>query len=94
MTNSLSIPTLDDVARASGVSTATVSRCLNAGNKVSKDTREKVMKAVDALGYTPNFSARAMAAKRTFTIGAIIPTVENAIFARGLQAFQETLHDW
>jgi LacI family transcriptional regulator len=33
-----------------------------------------------------------MAAKRTFTIGAIIPTMENAIFARGLQAFQEELH--
>ena len=34
-----------------------------------------------------------MAAKRTHTIGTIIPTMENAIFARGLQAFQETLHD-
>jgi LacI family transcriptional regulator len=87
-----SIPTLDDVARAAGVSTATVSRCLNSKNKVSKGTLEKVMMAVDALGYTPNFNARAMAAKRTHTIGAIIPTMENAIFARGLQAFQETLH--
>ncbi|WP_342076124.1 LacI family DNA-binding transcriptional regulator [Yoonia sp. SS1-5] len=87
------IPTLEDVARRAGVSTATVSRCLNAQHKVSQDTREKVMKAVDALGYTPNFGARAMAAKRTHTIGAIVPTMENAIFARGLQAFQETLHD-
>lgn len=50
------------------------------------------MKTVESLGYTPNFGARAMAAKRTFTIGAIIPTMENAIFARGLQAFQEELH--
>ncbi len=50
------------------------------------------MKAVDALGYTPNFGAKVMAAKRTFTIGAIIPTMENAIFARGLQAFQEELN--
>ena len=37
------------------------------------------------------FGARALAAKRTNTIGAIIPTMENAIFARGLQAFQEEL---
>ena len=88
-----SVPTLDDVARAAGVSTATVSRCLNAKQTVSKEAREKVMKAVDALGYTPNFIARAMAAKRTYTIGAIIPTMENAIFARGLQAFQEALHE-
>ncbi|QUJ76970.1 LacI family DNA-binding transcriptional regulator [Sulfitobacter albidus] len=86
------IPTLDDVARAANVSTATVSRCLNDKSKVSRETRERVMRAVDALGYTPNFNARAMAARRTHTIGAIIPTMENAIFARGLQAFQETLH--
>ena len=49
------------------------------------------MAAVDQLGYAPNFGARALAAKRTNTIGAIIPTMENAIFARGLQAFEEAL---
>jgi LacI family transcriptional regulator len=87
-----SIPTLDDVARAAGVSTATVSRCLNLPKHVAKPTFDRVMKAVDALGYTPNFGAKVMAAKRTFTIGAIIPTMENAIFARGLQAFQEELN--
>lgn len=87
------IPTLDDVAREAGVSTATVSRCLNEKQKVSKETLARVTKAIDKLGYTPNFNARAMAARRTHTIGAIIPTMENAIFARGLQAFQEALHD-
>ncbi|MCL6284620.1 LacI family DNA-binding transcriptional regulator [Ruegeria sp. 2012CJ41-6] len=87
-----SAPTLDDVARQAGVSTATVSRCLNAPDRVVEATRQRVMQAVEALGYTPNFAARVMAAKRTFTIGAIIPTMENAIFARGLQAFQEELH--
>ena len=86
------IPTVQDVAIAAGVSTATVSRCLNEKQKVSLKTRERVMEAVERLGYTPNFNARAMAAKRSHTIGAIIPTMENAIFARGLQAFQETLH--
>jgi DNA-binding LacI/PurR family transcriptional regulator len=92
MTTPRSIPTLDDVARVAGVSTATVSRCLNEEQKVSAKTRERVMKVINELGYTPNFNARAMAAKRTNTIGAIIPTMENAIFARGLQAFQETLY--
>lgn len=86
------VPTLDDVARAAGVSTATVSRSLNLPKNVAKPTFDRVMKAVDALGYTPNFGAKVMAAKRTFTIGAIIPTMENAIFARGLQAFQEELN--
>ncbi len=87
-----SAPTLDDVARKAGVSTATVSRCLNAPDRVVPKTREKVLKAVNSLGYSPNFGARALAAKRTHTIGAVIPTMENAIFARGLQAFQEELH--
>jgi LacI family transcriptional regulator len=84
-------PTLEDVARAADVSTATVSRCLNTPGKVSDDTRLRVMEAVAALGYAPNFGARAMASRRTRTIGAVIPTMENAIFARGLQAFQEEL---
>lgn len=94
MTNEIqSAPTLDDVARVAGVSTATVSRCLNLPGKVSEKTRSKVMQAIEDLGYTPNFGARVMASRRSYTIGAIIPTMENAIFARGLQAFQETLHD-
>lgn len=85
-------PTLEDVARHANVSTATVSRCLNTPDRVVKKTRDRVMQAVHDLGYSPNFGARVLAAKRTNTIGAIIPTMENAIFARGLQAFQEELH--
>lgn len=85
------VPTLEDVADLAGVSTATVSRCLNFPDRVSERTRARVMNAVSDLGYAPNFGARALAAKRTNTFGAIIPTMENAIFARGLQAFQEEL---
>ncbi len=92
MSSIRSVPTLDDVAKSAGVSTATVSRCLNSPGQVVESTRLRVMRAVEELGYTPNFGARVMAAKRTFTVGAIIPTMENAIFARGLQAFQEELH--
>lgn len=85
------IPTLEDVAARAGVSTATVSRCLNTPDKVVEQTRQRVMEAVEVLGYAPNFSAQALAAKRTRTIGAIIPTMENAIFAEGIQAFQDVL---
>ncbi|NOC90715.1 MULTISPECIES: LacI family DNA-binding transcriptional regulator [unclassified Ruegeria] len=92
MSKHRSAPTLDDVAKAAGVSTATVSRCLNTPQQVVEATRKRVLSAVDTLGYTPNFAARVMAARRSFTIGAIIPTMENAIFARGLQAFQEEIH--
>jgi LacI family transcriptional regulator len=85
------VATLADVARHAGVSTATVSRCLNTPEQVVEDTRKRVMAAVAELGYTPNFGARALAAKQTNTVGAVIPTMENAVFARGIQAFQEEL---
>lgn len=88
-----SAPTLNDVAKAAGVSTATVSRCLNSPERVIETTRKRVLQAVESLGYTPNFAAQVMAANRSFTIGAIIPTMDNAIFARGLQEFQDQLRE-
>ncbi len=89
--NKPGIPTLDDVAREAKVSTATVSRCLNSPDQVSTKTRDKILKVVKDLGYSPNFGAQALAAKRTNTFGAVVPTMNNAIFAAGLQAFQEEL---
>lgn len=86
-------PTLSDVAKAAGVSTATVSRCLNEPDRVVAATRERVLSAVERLGYTPDFGGRALASRRTGTVGAVIPTMENAIFARGIQAFQEALSE-
>jgi len=85
------LPTLEHVAAAAGVSTATVSRCLNEPEKVSEKTHARVMAAVAELNYFPNFGARAIAANRTGIFGAVIPTMENAIFARGIEAFQNTL---
>lgn len=84
-------PTLRDVALHAGVSTATVSRCLNTPSAVREETRRRVQNAVESLGYTPHFAGQALASNRTNTIGAVIPTMENAIFARGLQAVEEEL---
>jgi LacI family transcriptional regulator len=86
-------PTLHDVARQAGVSTATVSRVLNSPALVTESTRELVLRTVDELGYMPHFGGRALVSNRSNTMGAVIPTMDNAIFARGLQAFQETLSD-
>lgn len=85
------LPTIEDVARLAGVSTATVSRSLNSPDRVRAKTRQAVERAVLELGYTPNFAGQVLASNRTNTIGAIIPTMENAIFARAIQALQETL---
>jgi LacI family transcriptional regulator len=88
---SSSSPTLSDVAKLAGVSTATVSRCLNDPDRVVPETRARVMRAVEELSYTPHFGGQVLASRKSNTVGAVIPTMENAIFARGLQAFEEEL---
>ncbi|MEM6987530.1 MAG: LacI family DNA-binding transcriptional regulator [Pseudomonadota bacterium] len=85
------LPTLEDVARLADVSTATVSRCINAPERVAAATRARIESAIDALGYTPNFGARALVMRRTGIVGAVIPTLSSAIFSRAIQAFQHEL---
>src|SRR3546814_4820534 len=82
---------LSDVAAISGVSTATVSRCLNRPERVSADLRARVRTAIDALGYVPDAAARALASRRSRTIGAVVPTLSNPIFAAGVQGLETTL---
>lgn len=85
------LPTIEDVARAAGVSTATVSRVLNRPGEVREALRQKVLSAVAELGYVPNAGARAMKLRRSGTVGAIFPTVDNAIFAKAIDALQRRL---
>ncbi len=82
-------PTLTDVARLADVSTATVSRVLNNSGQVSEDRKRAVEEAIEALGYVPNSAARSLVSQRYNTIGAIVPTLENATFARLVEAFQK-----
>ena len=86
-------PRLEDVARLAGVSTATVSRVLNHPESVTPQMRHSVLTAVDTLGYIPHGAARALASRRSNTVGAVIPTIDNAIFARSVQAFQDRLFE-
>ena len=60
-------PTIQDVARFAGVSTATVSRALSQPERVSEATRQRISDAVEATGYTLNQSARSL---RQRTAGA------------------------
>ncbi|MFT5506210.1 MAG: LacI family transcriptional regulator, partial [Gammaproteobacteria bacterium] len=89
-----SVPTtasLDDVARHAGVSTATVSRVLNKPEIVSEKNRAAVNLSIKTLGYIPDGAARALASRHTRTIGAVVPTLDNAIFATGIQGLQRQL---
>ena len=74
-------PTMNDVARAANVGTMTVSRVLNGSAKVSKETAERVYKAITRLGYRPNEMARALRGLKTRTIGVIVPYLCDPFFA-------------
>jgi LacI family transcriptional regulator len=64
-------PTINDVARLSGVSKKTVSRVINRSPLLTDETRERVEKVIQELGYVPNPQARALALRRNFLIGLI-----------------------
>ena len=77
-----------DVAAAAGVSTATVSRTFNAPEKVAPAVRERVLAAAAALGWMPHAAGSALAKRRTYIVGAVIPTLDNEIFAAQVGAMQ------
>ncbi|MBA4788781.1 MAG: LacI family DNA-binding transcriptional regulator [Rhizobiales bacterium] len=83
--------TLEDVARLAGVSTATVSRALSRPDLLQEDTLARVQGAIARLHYVPGGAARALASGKTLTIGAVVPTLDHAIFARAIQAMQTEL---
>ncbi|MET3653029.1 LacI family transcriptional regulator [Dyella japonica] len=64
-------PTIKDVAKRSGVSLKTVSRVINREASVRADTREKVERAIEALGYQPNPSARGLRSTHAYAIGLV-----------------------
>jgi LacI family gluconate utilization system Gnt-I transcriptional repressor len=83
--------TLDDVANLAGVSPITVSRVLRKPGAVSQGLRLRVDAAVKELGYVPNLAASRLASSRSHTIGVIVPTLYNVIFAEYLFALHEVL---
>ena len=87
---------LGDVAQHSGVSTATVSRVINNPEKVAAKNRLAVNTSIEALGYIPDGAARALASRHYRIIGAVVPTLDNALFAAGIQSLQRRLrqHDY
>jgi LacI family transcriptional regulator len=80
-----------DVARAAGVSLATASRALGDPGLVLPRTQERVRQAAEMLAYVPHGAARALASRRSRTIGAVLPTVDNPIFASATQSLAREL---
>src|SRR5881227_222089 len=74
-------PTLYDVSRLSGVSSATVSRVFSGKARVSDEVRQRVMDVAKQLAYQPSHAARALAGRQTQTLGAIFPEIAGGFYA-------------
>ncbi|WP_297202127.1 LacI family DNA-binding transcriptional regulator [uncultured Pluralibacter sp.] len=77
--------TMLDVSLRAGVSKATVSRVLNGTGQVKESTRQQVFKAMEELGYRPNFLARSLANQTSNSIGLVVSTFDGFYFGRLLQ---------
>ena len=73
--------TMRDVANHVGVSIATVSHVINNTRYVSEELRQRIMEAMDELGYQRNALARALRSKQSHTLGVIVPDITNPFFA-------------
>ncbi len=85
--------TLKDVARTANVSVATVSRVLNNSPSVTTKTKDLVNNVIQELSFSPSPMARALNTGRTRTVGALVPTLDHAIFSKFLQALEKRLSD-
>lgn len=86
------IPTMHDVARLAGVSQSTVSRVLNENMShipISEETKQKILNAVEQLGYQPNMIARSLRTQRTQMIAVMIGDISNAFYHPIVRAVQD-----
>ena len=85
--------TIDDVARAAGVSTASVSRALSGSRGVRVETLRKVTAAANSLDYRVNPVASALRGKVTRTVGMVVPDIVNPFFPAVVKAVDDALHN-
>jgi LacI family gluconate utilization system Gnt-I transcriptional repressor len=82
---------LSDVAAVAGVAPMTVSRVLNAPERVTAATAQRVRAAIEQLGYVPNLVAGGLSSRRTRMVAAIVPTMAHPMFAELVQNFTDVL---
>lgn len=73
---------IKDIARITGVSTATVSRVINDNGRFSEETRARVNEAINKLGYRSNVVAKSLRTMKSLSIGVIVPDITNEFFSR------------
>jgi DNA-binding LacI/PurR family transcriptional regulator len=86
-------PSSTEVAKVAGVSQSAVSRTFTAGASVSERTRKKVIKAAEALGYSPNMLPRILLTNRSRLVAIVIGEMSNPYYARVLEEFSRVLQE-
>lgn len=86
--------TMKDVAKAAGVSVATVSRVLNAPETVKEETRKIVQENIDAMQYIPNFLGRNLRQLSTKRLLVILDSISNQFYSRVVRGIEETARDY
>jgi LacI family transcriptional regulator, repressor for deo operon, udp, cdd, tsx, nupC, and nupG len=84
-----SVPNIYEVAKRAGVSTATVSRVLSRPDVVAPNTRRKVMRAVELLGYVPNSAAKNLRTLRSGKLLVTVPDISNPFFSLIIQGIED-----
>jgi LacI family transcriptional regulator, repressor for deo operon, udp, cdd, tsx, nupC, and nupG len=87
------VTSIDDVARASGVSIATVSRALRGLPNVSEPTRQRIQDIADELGYVASSSASGLASGRTLAMGVVAPSVSRWFYTTVIEGIDAALRD-
>jgi DNA-binding LacI/PurR family transcriptional regulator len=87
------MPSIVEVAREAGVSTATAARALGGYGSVSDRARSSVLASADRLGYRANGLARSMITGLTHTLGVLVPDIENPFFSRALRGIADVAHE-
>jgi LacI family gluconate utilization system Gnt-I transcriptional repressor len=85
--------TLERVARAAGVSAATVSRYFNSPDVVAEATAARIREAVERYSYVPNLLAGGLASSRTRLVAMVIPEISQPIFSSTIQSIADALTD-
>ena len=80
--------TIVDVAKKANVSVATVSRVINGNYPVKEETKEKVLKIIEELEYTPNTQARDLIKRQSSTIGVVVPSINNMFFTNVINGIE------
>jgi len=84
---------IKDIAKAAGVSHSTVSRALTDSPLVKAETKARIQRLAQEMGYTPNAIARSLVTQQTRTVGVVVTTITDPFIAEVVQGIEDTAHE-